>query len=420
MKREVARGWVGKGALVGLVAGTLSLATAFPAGADEAALMQEIALLKSRLAELEAKVNHAASSVPVNGGVAVPSGQPIQISGFVDTSYTYNFDVPQTNTNTLRVFDTRANSFMINNAELVVEKPATAESRTGFRVDLDFGTDAEVVGSVTTGLGSTTNELDIQQAYAEYLAPIGNGLDFKVGKFVTLHGAEVIESKDNWNLSRSFLFGFAIPFTHTGIRASYPWADWLSTTVGVSNGFDVVDDNNQGKTIEAGATLTPFEHASLTGTFMTGAEQTGNNNNQRQLIDLVASYQLTDALAAKLNFDYGWEDDAVAFAKNASWTGLAGYLRYQLTPKFALAGRAEWLHDADGVRTGLRTGLNGITGTDINLYEYTLTGEYKLNDHLLARLEYRHDQGSQKVFRAHDLTQRAYQDTLGVEFIAPF
>ena len=204
------------------------------------------------------------SGAPVASGVAaVPSGVPIQISGFVDTSYTYNFNAPQTNVNTLRVFDTRANSFMINNMELVLEKPVSAESPVGFRGDLDFGLDSKVVGAVSTGLGATANELDVQQMYAEYLAPIGKGLDIKIGRFVTLHGAEVIEAKDNWNFSRSWLFGYAIPFTHTGIRAAYPWTDWLTTTVGVSNGWDVVNDNNKGKTIELCAALTPTKASSL-------------------------------------------------------------------------------------------------------------------------------------------------------------
>ena len=39
-------------------------------------------------------------------------------------------------------------------------------------------------------------------------------MDF--GKFVTSAGAEVIESKDNWNYSRSLLFAYAIPYWHFG------------------------------------------------------------------------------------------------------------------------------------------------------------------------------------------------------------
>jgi hypothetical protein len=38
---------------------------------------------------------------------------------------------------------------------------------------------------------------------------------------VTLAGYEVIEAWKDPNITRSILFGFAIPFTHTGIRANY-------------------------------------------------------------------------------------------------------------------------------------------------------------------------------------------------------
>jgi hypothetical protein len=49
-----------------------------------------------------------------------------QISGTVLTSYTQNFNNPQTNNNQLRSFDTDANSFMANMAQIVFERPAIA------------------------------------------------------------------------------------------------------------------------------------------------------------------------------------------------------------------------------------------------------------------------------------------------------
>jgi hypothetical protein len=58
---------------------------------------------------------------------------------------------------------------------------------------------------------------DIEQSYLSYLAPMGRGLQIDVGKFVTQHGAEVIEAKDNWNYSRSLLFALAIPYYHMGV-----------------------------------------------------------------------------------------------------------------------------------------------------------------------------------------------------------
>ena len=423
---------MGKQVTAWLCAVCCVLFAAAPVWASDPGLKAEIEVLKDRLAKLETALadQQAVSSgaSPGSAIVQLPSGlHGVQMSGFVDTTASYNFNAPQTRTNTLRVFDTQSQSFMVNNAELVLEKPVSSESPLGFKTALMLGTDAEVVGSVTSGLGRGDDELDLKDAYVDYLVPVGEGLDVKVGKFATMHGAEVIESKDDWNITRSYLFGFAIPFTHTGVRATYPVTSWLSTTLGIDNGWDVVDDNNQAKTIETSFTVTPTANTSFTTNYMVGAEQTGNNGHQRHLIDFVASYQPIDPLQLKLNVDYGVEQQGVILGHdNASWTGIAGYARYALTDRWAVAARTEWFHDADGARTAFNpaavstNAINGITGTDLKLWETTLTSEYKLNPHLISRLEYRHDQASERVFRRQDVGQRPYQDSVSVEFIAPF
>src|SRR5437773_172971 len=63
----------------------------------------------------------------------------------------------------------------------------------------------------------------IEQGYVSWLAD--PKVQFDIGKFVTWNGAEVIESKDNWNYTRSIQFGFAIPFYHTGVRATISPSD---------------------------------------------------------------------------------------------------------------------------------------------------------------------------------------------------
>ncbi len=432
---------MGRRVIHGLLFGVCCLlCAAGPVWAGDPGLQSEIQALKERLSALETKLaaQEAVSSgaAPGHAIVQLPSGlHGVNMSGFVDTMAGYNFNSPASRTNTLRVFDTQSQSFMINNAELNIQKPVSLESPFGFKTSLMLGTDAEVVGAVTTGLGNNgaaSDEIELKDAYAEYLVPVGAGLDIMAGKFATLNGAEVIESKDDWNISRSFLFGFAIPFTHTGIRATYPINSMVSATLGVNNGWDVVDDNNEAKTIETSVTVTPTSKTALTANYYLGAEQTGNNGHQRHLIDLVASYTPIDPLQLKLNYDYGFEQQGVVAAHdNASWTGIAGYARYALNDWWALAGRLEWFHDSDGVRTGFNSanggvGLNGITGTDLNLWEVTFTNEVKINSHLIGRLEYRHDQANEHVFQRQDLGQtspvgrRPYQDTVAIEFIAPF
>jgi len=50
----------------------------------------------------------------------------------------------------------------------------------------------------------------------ETMAPIGKGLPISTLESRYAAGAEVIESKDNWNYSRSLLLAWAITYFHCG------------------------------------------------------------------------------------------------------------------------------------------------------------------------------------------------------------
>src|SRR3982751_5282419 len=133
----------------------------------------------------------------------------LKLSGFVDVAYTQNFNNPASDLNQLHIFDTNANSFMPHLAQLLLERPADAGGslldRAGFRARLNFGLDSRVTRARTNfQTGTTNDELDFQEMYAQYILPIGNGLDVKVGKINTLIGYEVINSWENPNFSRSF------------------------------------------------------------------------------------------------------------------------------------------------------------------------------------------------------------------------
>src|SRR4029077_11481714 len=126
------------------------------------------------------------------------------------------------------------------------------------------GKDAGVIHSTP----ANESTYDLTQAYLQYatgpLTVIG-------GKFTTLHGTEVIWSPSNANFSRSILFG-AVPFTHTGVRATYAAMDTLSLIVGVNNGWDQLVDTNKGKTLELGITATPIKPLSLAASYYSGKE----------------------------------------------------------------------------------------------------------------------------------------------------
>ena len=231
-----------------------------------------------------------------------------------------------------------------------------------------------------------------------------------VGKWVTPFGAEVIETPSNWNYSRSLLFTLAIPYYHFGIRATHSLSSKASVSLHVANGWNNVIDNNGGKTYGAMLTLTPNSHFSLVQTWMGGPEQKNNNDNFRHDYDAVMTIS-----GKKVSFmtDFVWahESKAAPDGSDVMWYGLAGYLKFQLAPKFALIPRFEWFKDADGF----------TTGTVQQLKEFTLTSEILFNDHLLTRLEYRRDfSNAGGVFpRGPNETGRS-QDTLAGGLIVKF
>src|SRR6266850_4828875 len=148
------------------------------------------------------------------------------LDGFLAASYSYNFNRPASATNQLRVFDFDDNSFKLDEFELVAQHPVAKPRDSGFRVDLTVGSSEPRIAA-STGLfrddSSQAGDLDIHQAFASYVAPLGLGLRIDAGKFITSHGYEVIDGYDGWNdnATRSLLFGYAIPFTHVGVRGAY-------------------------------------------------------------------------------------------------------------------------------------------------------------------------------------------------------
>jgi hypothetical protein len=357
-----------------------------PAGKDEGA---------------EAPADPAASPSPAPTPEKPPAAAaPITISGFVDTYYSYNFNQPEGDTQ-LRNFDTKHNQLSLNLIEVALEQKPTAGSRLGFRADLDFGPATDLVHAAEPGGADVFKTF--QQGYVSYLAPAGRGLQLDAGKFVTPHGAEVIEAKDNWNYSRSLLFALAIPYYHVGLRAAYPFGEKLALAAFFVNGWNNAVDNNGGKTFGLQAALKPHAALSIVQNVMAGPEQ-ADDDSTRFLSDTIVTWTVTPSLSLMANYDYGRDSQAGA---PVSWSGVAAYARLQVTSGWALSPRFERVRDGDGF----------MTGTPQTIKELTLTSEHKIGGALLARLEYRRDFSDQPFFlRGEEKVQSQDTVTLGLVY----
>jgi hypothetical protein len=343
------------------------------------------------------------------------------VSGFVDVGYNYNLNKQQTNV--LRGFDETANSITLQNAEIDVA--GETEGGVGYGVDVMYGYDAiktQSGGFITDGDGDGSvdqPQVDIQQAFINFACPLTQGT-ITLGKFATMHGAEVIEAKDNMNASRGFLFNYAIPFTHTGVKYDKGFADGkFSTTLAVTNGWDNLQDNNKGKTIHAGVGVTPNDLVSLVVSGAYGPEQTSTTpptpsieKNGRSLVDAILTVTPTDKLTLLANYDWGVEEGLnVVGAPTASWQGLAAFAKYAFTDMFSAAYRWETFDDNGGSRTGTEQVLNSNT--------LTLQA---VKDSVTYRLEYRADKSTQMVFTSDEgvAGSRKSQSTIGAQVVYAF
>jgi len=315
----------------------------------------------------------------------------VDLHGYVDAAYSYLTGTGVFTSGVAdRVFDTEPNSFNLHQAALIIGYQPK-EGFGGF-VDLTAGRDARVIASA----GESTSNFDVTQAFVQYAH---GAVTIIGGKFVTLAGAEVINSTQDTNYSRSILFGYAIPFSHTGARLTYAASDQLSLTVGVNNGWDQLQDANKQKTGELGVSFTPNKMFSLTVQGYSGVEQLSGGafigagtHGVRSLIDAVGTYNATSQLTFILNVDWGQQENVTSLvdgtAIKAKWDGAAAYANYQVNDQWRLSVRAEYFDDKDGYRTGVIQKWK----------EATLTLAYLPTKFIELRAEVRGDKSDSNAF----------------------
>jgi hypothetical protein len=332
----------------------------------------------------------------------------IQANAFVSFGDTYNLNSPPDQLNGLRFFDNRSNSLGLDGAEVVLQKAVAKAGDAGFRIDLVAGTALPKAQASGLGFGSGG---DLQQAFVSYIAGAGTGLRFDVGKFVTSMGYELIEGYDgyNTNYSRSLLFNYAIPLTHTGVKASYSFSPKVSLMGIVANGWDNAVDNNAGKSFGGMLTILPVTPVALYFNYMGGPEKPDTNGFVRHVFDFVGTVKVSDALSLALNADYGIEQGAslVKAGDDAVWSGVAGYAT--ITPPaspFSLGLRLETFKDDGGTRLGFG---------EARVNEFTFTPAWKFGKNIVVRPEARWDWTDQPIFNDDKGALKKSQGTVALE-----
>ncbi|MDX1951292.1 MAG: outer membrane beta-barrel protein [Verrucomicrobiota bacterium] len=332
------------------------------------------------------------------------------LSGYVDTSAIWKIDGPN---GALfgRSFDggDKVDGFNLHAVKLMLEKPLDeGQWSAGYKADFIFGPDANWYGTRLNGTAGATfaDDVAVKQAYVALRAPVGNGLDIKMGVWDTIIGYEVFETGNNPNFSRSY--GFALePTHHTGVLLSYHVNDMISVSAGVANewtgGINTRGSSDASKTYLGSLTLTLPESAGLfAGSAIylgvVDGEVTGTAKD-------VTSYYLgttlstgVEGLSVGAAFDFrddgaaivtaGYAPTVALAADNEAWAA-ALYVSFQASEKLKLNARGEYTKGDDG--TYYDAGTIALADKDNELGAVTLTADYSLWANVITRAEARWD-----------------------------
>ncbi len=355
----------------------------------------------------------APASLVISAPAAAPeptplAKSPITVSSILDGYYNFDANHPDNGDTQLRNFDIRANTVSLTEARITL---AHDPAPFGIRADVGFGSMFDVMHPANPSGGGLKY---VEQMFVSAKPAKWKGFEADFGQFVTSAGAEVCESGDNWNYSRSLLFALAIPYYHFGLRTSMPVSSTITAGVQVVQGWNNIFDNNSGKTIGLTA-VQAKKYYTLSGNYYVGPENNNTDHGYRNLIDTTLLLTPTAKFNAYINYDYGQNRNANAtntgVGSLAHWQGIAGAAHVQATSKVTATVRGEYFTDPNGFTTGLPQKLN----------EVTITGDYLIHPGILARAEYRHDHSDQLYFQKNGIPSAVDgQSTFEVSLIAFF
>lgn len=319
--------------------------------------------------------------------------QSITFGGYVETYYSFNFRRPSNHITNLRGFDNREGTFTLSNVALgtkATRGPLSVEIilQVGSTPSTYYLAEPTLAGTSTVNANDGPLWKYIQKAVFAYNAPHGFVLD--AGLMPSPIGCEAFAVKDNWNWSRSNLF-FGLPFYHTGARVAHALSDSWTGMLHVYSGWNSVVDNNPYPSIALSAN---YASDAVKGQviYMGGIERppgAPEGNAWRNLLDAVATIDISDAVAVQGELDGGVEPNAFG---TSGWFAAAAYGKVTLSDALFTALRVDYF------REWVATGATPIVWPTEWLASITATLAYQPIDGVSLRLELRHDQAKTPVF----------------------
>lgn len=387
-------------------------------GNNEQELLERIARLERRVEALERNERQPAgvsdgridlkegpktqladksSAPPLPSPATIRPGE-VTFNFNVEGYYSFNALHPGDHVNTLRAYDSRANTLSLSELGVVVERAVDPENgvRSGFRLDLLFGQLNDFQ------FARPAQNRNLLQAYGTYVIPAGKGLQVDFGQFFSPIGLEGFYTADQIALSRGYILDI-VPLYHVGLRTTYSLTNAITLQYSQVNG---VNEGPEGRGLGSQiASLLLHEHDwSAQVNYFRGQPDfstpaTGSPTGHP--INLAgANAQIANAYGTWTRKHTSLSSEFIFYTALPSVEGrplraTAGsiYMGRELSPRWKGAVRLEHFNDAAGL----------ISASPRTLNEISAIATLKPDRNFQVKLEYRHDWSSTPVFHSGSL-----------------
>lgn len=316
-------------------------------------------------------------------------------SGFTDIYYSYDFNKPLNHVKPSFLYNyNRHNEFNLN---LVLIKAFYNTEKVRANIGLMAGTYPQYNLATEPELLRHVYEANVGVKISKK-----SNLWIDAGIMPSHIGYESAISKDDWTLTRS-IAAENTPYYEAGARISYTSKnDRILLSGMLLNGWQRIQRPQANNTPAFGTQLTikPNNKTVLNWSTFIGNDKPDRVSQWRYFNNFYGIFQLNNKLGLTLGFDIGQEQKSKENNKLNTWYSPTMVIRFTPGNNWAIAARAEYYSDENGVIISTGT-VNGF-----KTFGASLNVDRKMNDHFWWRTEVRSLNSKDAIFQKGNVSTK--------------
>lgn len=314
----------------------------------------------------------------------------VGLGGYVDTYYGYNTNQPSNGETPYMISSASDNQFAVNLAYIDVRYRG---SYMRVRFVPGFGTYMD--NNYQNEPGSLKNMVE---ANVGLLISSKKKIWLDAGVLGSPYTNESAISKDHLMYTRSFAPEY-VPYYISGVKASIPLSDKLNAYLYLINGWQVIQDNNTGKSLGTQLEYRPNKFMLFNWNTYLGDERSSAapDFRMRYFTDLYWIYNPGTKWSATSCFYVGWQERSTQ--SSATWWQVNAIGKYAISDQFSLSARFEYFHDPEAVVTKPQNGVAGFRTAS-----YGLCANMKFHKLAVFRLEARKFESQDAIYTEKGVT----------------